>query len=191
MLTVIALCGLVILICLRIARRWNQTGQKHAGAPDVVNSFLAHHQILLWLTISCTYVLLTIRLGLRLSLPNRRGVTLVGRIVTAWLCAAAFVFKLSFTARDAPELVDGLPEDVITGVLQLSLVGLARTVFWTLLVGVLLLVGQHMSSDKNEKRESRSPAILSLSSPFRLYMLHRRSSKSSSRLTCPHLQEHT
>ncbi|KAJ9664995.1 major facilitator super transporter protein [Coniosporium apollinis] len=162
----LAASGLLIPICLRIARRWNQTGQKHAGAPDIVNSFLAHHQIFLWLMISCTYILLALRLGLRLSVPNRSGTTLVGRIVTAWLCTAAFVFKLSFTARDAPELVEGLPEAVVAGVLQLSLLGLARTVFWTLLVGVLLLVGQRVSSEKHQKRPNLARTLHDLLEAF-------------------------
>lgn len=54
---------------------------------------------------------------------------LIGTLAVLPLGATAFVFKLAFTARDAPELTGGVSEGLIAWVGTLELVGLARMIF--------------------------------------------------------------
>src|SRR5690242_14959262 len=49
---------LLALIAHRVIRRWNQTGQKFAGADDIVTSGIFHgnSSILLWMLVGATYL---------------------------------------------------------------------------------------------------------------------------------------
>lgn len=83
----------------RILRRWNQTGQKFAGEPDVARNFLRFHQNTLWILIILTYADLGAHLFL--SLPH----CWVWRLIAVTVTVAAFTFKLTFVASDSPELL--------------------------------------------------------------------------------------
>ncbi|KAH9872685.1 hypothetical protein J1614_005079 [Plenodomus biglobosus] len=146
--------ALMTLAIHRLVRRWNQTGQKYAGADDIVNSGIFHgrNSWILWVLVGTTYVHIANRLaghvarslasfeteiwpqrGQRKPAPvdpeaidqNR----LVGTIAVMPLCGTAFIFKLAFTAKDAPELTQGLPESLLEWVQTANLVGLAQMVF--------------------------------------------------------------
>lgn len=84
----------------RALRRWNQTGQKFAGEPDIARSFLPFHQNILWLMIMLTYV--DSCRGLLLTVPRN----LVWKVLAALVTLAAFIFKVGFVASDSPELLD-------------------------------------------------------------------------------------
>ena len=60
---------------------------------------------------------------------------LAGTLVSLPLVGTAFVFKLAFTAKDAPELTYGIATSVMAWVEEMDLVGLARMVF----VGIALI----------------------------------------------------
>jgi ethanolaminephosphotransferase len=70
--------ALMALVLHRVIRRWNQTGQKYAGADDIVNSGIFHNNsFVLWGLIGATYMDVTLRLGMSLaqlprSTPIRR-----------------------------------------------------------------------------------------------------------------------
>ncbi|RNJ55384.1 major facilitator super transporter protein [Verticillium nonalfalfae] len=89
------------LLSTRLVRAWNQTGQKHAGEPDIVKTFLMASPLTLWALVGATYALLGIPL----------------------------TFKLAFTREDAPELLGGFVHDISAALQRLTLVTRARIVF--------------------------------------------------------------
>ncbi|KAK2861104.1 hypothetical protein FQN49_004539 [Arthroderma sp. PD_2] len=110
--------GAFVLAALtRIMRRWNQTGQKFAGEPDIANTFFREHPNLLWMLVLFTYTDLYQRL-----LPNSAAGTSMNKVV--------------FTDADAPELIRNTPflSFLVKGVRGLSLVFQARLV----LIGALI-----------------------------------------------------
>ena len=111
---------------LRVTRRWNQTGQKFAGEPDIAKSFLPLHNSILWGAVLTTYFDILQRLSRR---GLRHAPTQISSIVAITLCLAAFSFKVSFTNADAPELVQGFSLALLEGLEDISLVTQARTVF--------------------------------------------------------------
>lgn len=109
-------------ICCRILRRWNQTGQKFTGEPDIARAYFSTRQNALWSLVILTYAD-TCR-HLFLSMPA----VVVWRLTAVTVTVAAFVFKLSFVASDSPELLSTsfLGPIANSGV---SLVSQARLVF--------------------------------------------------------------
>jgi ethanolaminephosphotransferase len=111
-----------------ISRRWNQTGQKYAGDPDISSRILPAHTWLLWLLVIATYGLITIRISYRATSgkPSRQM-----SLLSVTVSFAAFTFKVAFTAADAPELLRGV--DILGPLVSLtsrvSLVAQARVVF--------------------------------------------------------------
>ncbi|KAF2969132.1 hypothetical protein GQX73_g4445 [Xylaria multiplex] len=110
---------------MKLMRSWNQTGQKFAGDPDIVTSFLLPNPTLLWLLVWTTYLLVG-----REILNNSDGIpTVISGSVVAGVVTSAVSFKLTFTKQDAPEVVVGFARffaDLFDGP---SLVTQARAVF--------------------------------------------------------------
>ncbi|KAJ4402279.1 major facilitator super transporter protein [Didymella pomorum] len=162
--------ALLALAIHRLVRRWNQTGQKFAGADDIVNSGIFHgnNSILLWVLVGATYLDVTNRISRHIA---RSVVTLdtpastsqldsepeqqhrmMGSLIATPLCVAAIVFKLAFTAKDAPELTYGLSEGIMERVEMLNLVDLARMVFG----GIALVFSWIMFSEwQRSKRRTK------------------------------------
>lgn len=124
-----------LLVLLRIVRVWNQTGQKHAGEPDIARTVLPAHNMLLWLLVFVTYFNVIQRL-------SRTAVPWVSRqLATAASLAlgiAALGFKIAFTKADAPELLEGLENFVLRPMEEASLVAQARAVFTSIAIMVAL-----------------------------------------------------
>ncbi|OLN81583.1 GPI ethanolamine phosphate transferase 2 [Colletotrichum chlorophyti] len=119
------LLSLLGLTATRLIRGWNQTGQKHAGEPDIVKTFVATNPILLWTLVIATYLLISTQIFRRL-----RGIPpALSAIISAALVLSAFTFKVAFTHEDAPELIIGVPATVNVAFQGLSLVTRARIVF--------------------------------------------------------------
>lgn len=137
--------AIMLLVVHRIVRRWNQTGQKYAGADDIVHSgiFVGQLSFILWALVGATYLDITIRISRHVarsiavfdkgsSSEDPQAVDanrFMGVIAVLPLGATAFIFKLAFTARDAPELTYGINQGIIQWVEDLSLVSVARMVF--------------------------------------------------------------
>lgn len=122
----------------RVLRRWNQTGQKFAGADDIAHVFLGRHPSFLWVLVIGAYCV-SYR-DLKTRWPN-------GRCSRIWsfLCfattLAAFIFKLSFTAADSPELLNPtVLRTLVRSTKAISLVMQARLAF-TGIVILLALAG--------------------------------------------------
>ena len=107
-------------------RRWNQTGQKHAGANDIAKKFLPTHPWILWVLVVATYLNLAQRLSRR-GLPH--APRQISAVCSISLCLAAFGFKVAFTNADAPELLLGFRRFLPGPMEEASLLNQARTVF--------------------------------------------------------------
>lgn len=127
----------------RICQRWNQTGQKFAGADDISQSFLSKEPILLWILVVATY-----------SRPLRHIRRASSRfLVTVFaVCSIALAFKLSFTIQDAPELLSPSISRMTPFLSQFSLLFQARCVFLGLLAILTLYIYD---------RKTKYPAISS------------------------------
>jgi ethanolaminephosphotransferase len=76
-----------------------------------------------------------------------------GTIAVLPLCGTAFVFKLAFTAKDAPELTAGISEGLMERTEMLELVGLARMVFGGLLLsGIWITISEWTRSNRRKRR---------------------------------------
>lgn len=117
---------LLLLSLLRLARRWNQTGQKHAGAPDIAKHFFPAHTTLLWCLIIITYTELFISLSKHSFRQTGRRAAW-GLSFTAITSAAAF--KLSYAAHDAIEMVPQWLTPFVGMLEEIPLVNQARAVF--------------------------------------------------------------
>lgn len=130
--TVIAL----VYLLSGIVRRWRQTGQKYAGAPDIVSELITPNPGFLWAIILATYAAFT------RSLSQKAGSWTASKqmaILPVLVSISAFVFKVAFTAADAPELLEdvGIIRPLVTFASKYPLPNLARVVF----LGITHLTG--------------------------------------------------
>lgn len=128
---------ITVLVATRIIRGWNQTGQKFAGEPDIVKSFIVNEPVRLWALVSVTYLWIhrTLLRGFD-GLPT--SLSIAG---STGLVLAGFTFKLAFTIEDAPELVAGFARalaDITQG--AATLVARAQAVFVGLGLGAACVV---------------------------------------------------
>jgi len=134
----LAVAATVVLAVHRIAVRWNQTGQKHAGDPDFVHTVFPEHFVFMWLLILITYgyecVMLARRTFIDLFPPE------IAVVAAVALVAPAIVFKLNFTQADAPELVQGLAYKIREWSEPFSLVLQAQYSFSLLTVGLVAVI---------------------------------------------------
>jgi ethanolaminephosphotransferase len=125
-----ATSGLILLALLRVTRRWNQTGIKHAGAPDIARHWLPAHPTVLWILVLVTYTDTFSLLWNHTYRPMGRQLAGIMAFATT---AAAFCFKLAFAGQDSPELV---PSWLAPLTPQTSLVAQARAVFLFVALGL-------------------------------------------------------
>lgn len=181
--------AIMLGILHRVIRRWNQTGQKFAGADDIVHSQLLHgsNSIVLWSMIGATYLDLTIRLSRHVArsiatFEGHTGVSfgeetdanrVMGMAAVLPLGGTAFVFKLAFTARDAPELTNGISDGLIQWVEGLGLVGVARMVFGGLILSAFWIGVAEWKRSTNKRQGDSNGGTYARTPPSssRLYHL--------------------
>ncbi|OHF00103.1 GPI ethanolamine phosphate transferase [Colletotrichum orchidophilum] len=145
---------LIALTATRLIRGWNQTGQKRAGEPDIVKTFIVTSPSVLWVLVSVTYLLLFVQILRKLrGLPGT-----VATAASATLVISAFTFKLAFTSEDAPELVTGCLATLNTLIQGVSLVTRARLVFAGIGITALYSSFLALSKPKTEARHT-SPLL--------------------------------
>ncbi|KAK3073536.1 major facilitator super transporter protein, partial [Teratosphaeriaceae sp. CCFEE 6253] len=140
----IAAAGTIILAVHRVVIRWNQTGQKHAGAADIVHGVFPNYHQPMWILILWTYGRTCYMLAGRTFLAILPTELAVAAAVL--LTIPAIIFKLNFTQADAPELVQGLALSirrwtesyglVVQAQITFGLLGLASIVTIALAVGL-------------------------------------------------------
>lgn len=142
-----------ILACHRLMMRWNQTGQKHAGEPDIVNGFFPSHHVLMWILILATYLVVGIQLArtcLRSAMVGDADLAIAFVVILP-----AVVFKLNFTQADAPELVLGLGGQLRAITADLDLLTQARVVFVMLTLCLIIAVVEAKWNGKKQGTRSR------------------------------------
>ncbi|KAF8859626.1 GPI ethanolamine phosphate transferas-like protein 2 [Acephala macrosclerotiorum] len=130
----LACSSIAILIATRVARRWNQTGQKFAGEPDIARTFFSEHRYVLWSLVAFTYLWNLQCLAARAF--SRFPQIAAGAIATT-LATAGLTFKLAFTHEDSPELMVGIAKSMADSEVGVSLVARARVVF--IAIGLALI----------------------------------------------------
>ncbi|KAF2666431.1 alkaline phosphatase-like protein [Microthyrium microscopicum] len=132
---------ITLLILHRIIQRWNQTGQKFAGYPDIVTSILFQYPAALWTLVTITYLVAAHQISYSLGKHLHYGY-FISTISAILLTICSLTFKLSFTASDAPELFPFLSNTSITTLQSLPLLALARTIFTFLGAHATILIAQ-------------------------------------------------
>lgn len=134
----LAVSSIAVLIATRLARRWNQTGQKFAGEPDIARKFFSEHRLVLWLLVALTYLWNLQCLAARAF--SRFPPLFAGAIATS-LATAALTFKLAFTNEDSPELMAGIAKSMADSEVGVSLVTRARIAVIAIGLALLYTVG--------------------------------------------------
>ncbi|CZT21858.1 related to LAS21 transferase, adding a side chain to the GPI core structure [Ramularia collo-cygni] len=167
--TQVALATVASLAVHRFAVRWNQTGQKHSGADDIVHTLFPNAHVTMWLLV--------------LSAFGYNGFALVRRafagilepemsvLAAVALVVPAIVFKLNFTQADAPELVQGLAEKIREWSEPFDLVSQARFAFITLGLATLVVVVLSVNSARASTKVGMKEAGLLPSLAERLHHL--------------------
>ncbi|KAH7321472.1 GPI ethanolamine phosphate transferase-like protein 2 [Rhexocercosporidium sp. MPI-PUGE-AT-0058] len=161
----LAASSVLVLIVARLARRWNQTGQKWAGEPDIARTFFSEHRLTLWTLVGFTYLWNLQSLAARAF--HRFPQTAAAGVSTA-LVTAALTFKLAFTNEDSPELMAGIAKymaDSEAGA-GASLIGRARLAFAAIAIALLYTIG---SGSGNPKRPN--PTMRSLHDLLTLFLI--------------------
>ncbi|KAI0440176.1 alkaline-phosphatase-like protein [Xylaria telfairii] len=149
---------------MRLTRSWNQTGQKFAGEPDIVTTFLLPNPTVLWALVWSTYFLVS-----RELLNDLDGIpTVISGSVVAGVVTSAVSFKLSFTKQDAPELVVGLAKILADFFDGPSLVTQARAVFMG--IGLTAIYPLYLLCFQPTK-SSRRQAVHALHNLYTLFAL--------------------
>ena len=115
-----------IMVSTRIQRRWNQTGQKHAGEPDIGRTYLGSQPISLFVLVAFSYLIVLRGLGSASLYPGRKPAHFLANIGVVFL---AFGFKLAFTQMDAPELIPKFGLLPFRDMAMLPMASVVRTVF--------------------------------------------------------------
>ncbi|KAL6243376.1 major facilitator superfamily transporter protein [Rhinocladiella similis] len=113
---------------LLVTRRWRQTGQKYAGEPDLLTNLVTPNSWILWVLVILIYAHLARNLSRRVvKWMEARQMSLLPVLVSI----STFLFKIAFTAADAPELLTSFPilNPLVVFVSRYPLVSLARIVF--------------------------------------------------------------
>jgi hypothetical protein len=139
-----------VLIPLRILRRWNQTGQKFAGQPDIGREFLPAHSAYLWSLVAVTIA----NELLEIALLTRYNPLLCSILV--FTLASSTLYKLAFVYADAPELLSGLNVKIIQYLSTLSLVPLAQLSFFGLFVSTILIMFTKKGERKTQSKVKNS-----------------------------------
>ena len=127
---------MLIVLLFGIVRRWNQTGQKYTGDPDLLTEVVKPTPLFLWTLTIITYSVFSRNLSQRATKwiqAKQMGV------LPVLVAMSALIFKVAFTAADAPELVEGVAvlRPLVSFTRSYPLVNLARVSF----VGLAQLLG--------------------------------------------------
>jgi len=144
-------CSTALLALHRLMTRWNQTGQKWAGSPDISRTFFPENTYVLWILVLATYGHLGIKIT-RNSLSDLLPTSVAATMATAAVLPV-LLFKLNFAAADAPELVGILGVALRDMTSAFTLVGQARLVFAAIavLTATILLGIQNLKMNSSTK----------------------------------------
>ncbi|KAL5351814.1 major facilitator superfamily transporter protein [Pseudogymnoascus australis] len=153
----------VVLAGLRLTRRWNQTGQKFAGEPDIARTFLAEHTTLLWALVFAMYMWNCYSLS-STGFPHLPRSIAKG--ISQLLVVMAAAFKVAFTHEDAPELLDWAASKVAELTTGFSLITRARGVFIGIGLALAQVIGAEYLAEVRRHRFASTRTIHNLLTLF-------------------------
>ncbi|KAF2158178.1 alkaline phosphatase-like protein [Myriangium duriaei CBS 260.36] len=166
-------CGAALLVIHRVNDRWNQTGQKWAGEPDIAKSFFTNHYFILWVLVAFAYFQVATSMASRTLqgvLPN-----FVAQAFSMLLVGTAYAFKLNFTYADSPELVGNLLTIIRNASADYTLLSQARTVFGVLGIVCLAVIPGHFAQGPMQSSSGSAAHRLTLAGrllpPLQLLLL--------------------
>lgn len=120
-----------VLLLFGTVRHINSSGQKHAAAPSLSSAVFPNESWVMWLATIATYALTSRRLTSRASTWAEKGARQLS-ILPIPVCIAAYLFKISFTHADSPELLQNfsLLNPLVLLTERYSLIGQARVVYF-------------------------------------------------------------
>ncbi|KAH8821521.1 GPI ethanolamine phosphate transferase-like protein 2 [Xylogone sp. PMI_703] len=141
------ICTIGILVATRISRRWNQTGQKFAGDPDIGHTFLFEHKHLLWTLVGMTYLwnLQSLSLHGIGQLSN-----MISGFISTYLVTVAVTFKLAFANEDTPELMIGITRSLAENIKMVPLVLWARSIFSGIAIAAIFVLISGLKGGKSK-----------------------------------------
>ena len=150
------LVPLALLCSARIESRWNQTGQKHSGDPDIAKVLLSGDPSILLALASLVYLGVVAGFWQPRVFPfdSQKANVAAG---TALVLVAA-IFKITFMLADSPELLPMLDTVVDRSAGNLPLVLLSRIVF----VGIVGLLASSAAQAGSGKLMARRQKDLHL-----------------------------
>ena len=140
-----------MLLILRLTRRWNQTGQKFAGEPDIARTFFSVHNYSMWYAVVATYAFQMYSLSQRGFRQVSPSLAIVFSIA---LCLAALTFKVTFTYAEAPELFRGIRVPLERHLESASLVTQARVTFIALALALAYNVVVRKSTNGGKQNDA-------------------------------------
>lgn len=149
-----------MFVQFRFLRRWNQSGQKYAGAPDIVSFFRSTPLTgrYLWSLVSYTYsICFSDALG---ALRQAGHSPAIGSLLLVPIIAGSIAFKIAFTWNDEPELVECLVELVPVSLQstlyflkEVDLVLMARAIYGAIGVAIVYIIMEHLSRCKHSNAQ--------------------------------------
>lgn len=148
---------MVLLVLCLLIRRWNQTGQKHAGGMDISKSFLPAHTEFLWTLVAITYLVVGLRLSQFDFLWTPRKLSYGFAALT---CLAAFIFKVAFAQMNAPELLPSFKPVILKPIDGIDLILQARIIFLAIAVYLVLISDRRLSRELRPHTANRGTEFL-------------------------------
>lgn len=145
----LGLSSVLIIIVTRAVRRWNQTGQKFAGEPDIARTFFSAHRHILWILVGFTYLWNLQSLASR-GFPQFPQ--MLSAAIATGLATAALTFKLAFTHEDSPELMAGIARHMADNAVGVSLLARARVVFAAIALTLFYTIGSGFGHKRPNRR---------------------------------------
>lgn len=145
-----------LLLLSRMLRRWNQSGQKYAGAPDIARSFLPRNSLVMLSLVVIAFG--QIYRNLMASAYKSAGLSVVrARLLAGTLVALVFSFKAVFSLNEAPEIWGSWAQPLLEISQQgPGLIGLAQLAFTaigiSLVASISLQVKQTAEETSNNAR---------------------------------------
>jgi len=148
----LAMSSIIVLVSMRLARRWNQTGQKFIGEPDIARTFFSAHRLTLWTLVALTYLWNIQSLATK---GFSRFPQLAAGAIATTLATASVTFKLAFTNEDSPELLAGPAKSMAAtdSELGLSLVTRAKIAFMAIGLSVFYTLASSFGHTKRPNRK--------------------------------------
>lgn len=145
------------LVAMQVASQcWTPSGDSMDKVPQLVQSYIFRHPLVLWALSTMAYVGSSIRLSTHIVRTRGRrtfSTASCAGIIGALIAGFSLAFKFGCAVRDSPDLAAFAPEWILEQVREMDLSYTARVIF-SMLLGTLIYVHllQNGSADRSRKQ---------------------------------------